>query len=57
MSGGCTGQRRVMDHGKEVLLASTIIPKFGADLSFGAIQAHFIDFARSVLLEHKLLRA
>lgn len=46
-----------MDHDQEVLWAPTVIPDFGLDLSFDAIQARFIGAARSILLEHKLVRA
>ena len=42
---------------QEVLIDSAVIPEFVADLTFEAIRSRFLNAARSIMLEHKLVRA
>jgi hypothetical protein len=42
---------------QEVLIEQAVIPEFADDLTIEAIRARFINAARSIMLEHKLVRA
>lgn len=42
---------------QEILIDAEVIPNFVADLSIDAIRSRFINAARSIMLEHKLIRA